>query len=112
MRTSRVFSRACELAIAMGAIGINKLPGCYEHQVDEHWWFAINAHPESNDCSKSKGVPPMTIYLEFNGWPAGFVNSGGGRMVGDQKREDSLIIALEAAIIAAGGTFSGEAFQA
>lgn len=99
MVVSKTFSKACDLAIALGHSDINKLPGCLELQVDEQWWLAINAHREDTPCSENTSVPPMCVYFMFNGWPAGIVNAGGGCLAaGAAANEDALIAALDAAI--------------
>jgi len=108
MIVSELFSRACALAIALGMKELNKLPGCWEHQIDERWWMALNAHSERIHCSQdshsSEGVPPFTIYFMFNGWPAGLVNANGGSLAaGALANEDALIDAINAAIETAEG---------
>lgn len=94
--------RTCELGLALGLKDLHKLPGCWEHQVDEHWWLAFNAHGERGKCSQSAGssdIPAFTIYFEFNGWPAGMVGPDGGTLcAGAAANEDKLIEALDAAI--------------
>lgn len=98
MKISAVFSKACDLAIAQGFSGLNKIPGCLEIYVDERWWFAINAHPETVESTKGN-VPPMTIYFEFNGWPAGMIGPRDGCLCGGAAaNEGELIKALDAAI--------------
>lgn len=99
MNISSVFSKACDLAIGLGHSEINKLPGCLEITVDEHWWFAINAHQEKVESSKGN-VPAGSIYFEFNGWPAGMVDAGGGTLcAGALANEEELIKALDAAML-------------
>ena len=95
---TEIFAKTCELGIALGWKAINQNPGCTEHQVDEQWWFAINPHAEPVKCSKGTSVPQVCVYFEFNGWPAGFINAGGGALAaGAIANEDTLIAALEAA---------------
>ena len=100
MEISAVFAKACDLAIALGHSEINKLPGCLEIEVDEHWWFAINAHQDKVESSKGN-VPPGTIYFEFNGWPAGMVGANAGTLcsIGCEANEENLLKALDAAIL-------------
>jgi hypothetical protein len=98
-RLPSVFARACELGAALGWNNIAKLPGCQEATISEEWWMAINPHPEPEKCRKGTRIPPFTIYFEFNGWPAGFVNAGGGTMAaGRIANEHRLLAAIEAAI--------------
>jgi hypothetical protein len=88
------------LATGLGHIGINKLPGCLEIQVDEHWWFAINAHREATDTTEGSTVPPGSIYFVFNGWPAGFVGMNDGVLcAGAAGNEEELLKAIDAAIL-------------
>ena len=100
MRVSEAFSEIVELGIALGVKDIAKTPGCWEHRVDEHWWFALNPHSEPTTCSKSAGVPlkPFCVYVEFNGLPAGVLNPKGGTIAaGRLANEDALIEALKTA---------------
>jgi hypothetical protein len=92
-----VLVQIVELAARLGVVGINKIDGCWEHQVDAHWWFAVNGHPEATECSKGTKVPPFAAYIEFNGWPAGIVDPGGGTLcAGAVGNEANLIAALAA----------------
>lgn len=59
------------LADSLGVRGMNALPGCWEHQIDEQWWIALNAHGHPVKCSRDIEVQGFTCYVEFNGWPAG-----------------------------------------
>ena len=98
MRVAECFSKVAELAIALGVEGINKLPGCWEHQVDEHWRIHVNGHMELVD-----GIKPYEMMVWFNGWPAGIVHPvlGGVIAVGEIANEDTFIAALDAALDAA-----------
>ena len=99
MRVAAPFKLAVDLALALGAERICELPGCWEHQVDEQWWIAMNGHREETPCTHGPTVLPFHIYVEFNGWPAGFVAHDGGCLAaGLFANEDSLIDALEAAL--------------
>jgi hypothetical protein len=95
----RVFKLTVEYGAAMGWENISLNPGCTEQVIDEHWWFAINPHNEANRCSHGAKVPAQSIYFEFNGWPAGYINAGGGMLAaGDLANEETLAAALDAAI--------------
>ena len=99
MIVSEVFSLVCELGIALGVRNINTLVGCWEHQVDEHWAIALNAHDHEVECSHGTKVPGFCCYLQFNGWPAGFVGPQGGTMAaGSIANENLLCDALRNAI--------------
>jgi hypothetical protein len=96
---SLLFARVCDLGIALGWENISLDAGCKEHDIDEHWWFAINPHGERTKCSKGAEVPPYSIYFQFNGWPAGVIDAGGGVLAaGKLANEDTLIAAIDAAI--------------
>lgn len=96
---SEVFMKIGELGFALGMRNINQLPGCWEHQVDEQWFIALNAHAEPTKCSKGTTVPAFTAYIEFNGWPAGIVNAHGGTIAaGEAANETTLIAAINLAI--------------
>lgn len=101
---SRVFTLTCELGIALGWDNISLEPGCQEHAIDDHWWFAINPHNEPTPCSRGAIAAPQSIYFEFNGSPAGFVSHDGGLLAaGAIANEEALARALMQAIAAKGG---------
>ena len=95
------FYKVAELALALGVEKINTLPGCWEHQVDEHWRIKVNAREEPID-----DIKPYEMIVWFNGWPAGIVHPvhGGVIAAGALANEDTFIAALDAAILAAGGS--------
>ena len=96
------FLLAAELADARGATPLNKHKACWEAKVDDNWWLAINAHREPTPCRGGAEVPPGHVYVEWNGWPAGFINAYGGSMAaGEAANEDTLCTALRAAAKAA-----------
>ena len=104
---SAAFVETCELCYARGARSIQAVPGCYEMQIDDRWWAALNPHKEPIRCSKDEngnGVPPFSVYIEFNGWPAGVITPNGGIIAaGSVANEDTYIEAVKAAIAALGG---------
>ena len=87
------------LAEATGdALPLNKHDGCWEHQIDEQWWCAVNGHKEEMECSHGGKVPSYSALIEFNGWPAGIIDPFGGIVAaGTVANEDSFIAAVEAA---------------
>lgn len=94
-----VFALACELGAALGWENISLDAGCREHQVNAHWWFAMNPHRTKMLCTKGIDVKPYSIYFEWDGWPAGMVTAAGGMFVqGIEANQDNLIAALKAAI--------------
>lgn len=93
---SEAVYRVAELAELLGATPLNKHAGCWEHQIDEEWWVAINAHGDSHRCSTGTQVPPCMMYVQFNGWPAGFVSPRGGEFAaGSLANENSFIEAVQ-----------------
>lgn len=99
------FVRLMELGFALGVRDINKLPGCWELQVDDNWWIAVNAgHDTPIECSHRVMVDPFVCYVEFNDFPAGFFNAAGGTIAaGEAANERSFIQALKDATERASG---------
>lgn len=98
MKIAAAFAEVAELALALGAREINKLPGCWEHAIDERWRVAVNAHPEERETERGAKVPPLSMYVEFNGWPAGVFTAGGGWVAaGSVANEAAFIEAVRAA---------------
>lgn len=95
-QVTEAFAEIAALAVRLGVIEINKLPGCWEHQVDERWWIAVNGHNEPVECSRGLKIDPFDCYIEFNGWPAGSLNPAGGIIAaGEGANEDTFIEALK-----------------
>jgi hypothetical protein len=85
-----------DLAARLGVAQINKLPGCWELQVDAQWWIALNGHSEPTKCSKGAAVPPFHAYVEFNGWPAGVIGCHAGTIAaGAAANEQAFIEAVK-----------------
>lgn len=92
-----VFDETIKLALALGASSIKDLPGCWECEVDDQWWVAINGHDAPCKCSHGASVDPFTAYFEFNGWPCAMVAAWGGDILsGEAANEHALIAALAA----------------
>lgn len=89
-----------KFACALDAAPMNHHPGCWEIQIDERWWLAVNGHKEPHRHSKSMGeevLAPFHFYVEYNGWPAGIFSAAGGEFVaGDAANEQTFIEALKA----------------
>lgn len=101
--------RVAELATALGVRAIHRLPGCWEYQIDEQWWIAINGHDEPVTCSTGARVDPFHIFVTYNGWPAGILTPFAGTLAaGAAANEETFIAAIEAAIRRAGGVPLGE----
>ena len=94
-----VFGLIAELAAALGVRDIGSTEGCWEHALDERWWFAINGHKEPVKCSQGVTVPPFHCYLEYNGFPAGVFSSFGGQIAaGSAANEETFCETLRQAI--------------
>lgn len=67
------------LAKRCDAQPMNKHSGCWSLQIDDSWFIAVNGH-KTPMAAKPNGseVPPFSCYVEFNGWPAGIIDPGGG----------------------------------
>ena len=92
-----IMSELLNLAERLGVASINKLPACWELQIDAHWWIAMNGHNYRIACSKGVEVNPFECYVEFNGFPAGSCGLNGGVIAaGSAANEDSFIAALRA----------------
>ena len=97
-RCCEAFARIAELATALGVSKIGQLPGCWEHQVDERWWIAVNGGKEARANSDGFEVPSFSAVVKFNGWPAGVIDPYAGVLAaGAAANEDTFIAALQAA---------------
>lgn len=96
---SVAFVKLVDWATTKGAQSIKDLPGCWEHDIDAHWWVAINGKGQSTDCSRQVAVPAYHAYLEFNGFPAGLIAPNGGVLAdGSVANEEALLAALAEAM--------------
>lgn len=94
---SEAYVKVAELAAALGARDIKKLPGCWSHKIDERWKIDINGKDRAID-----GIPPYHVAIEYNGWPAGILSPVGGLIAaGEGANESTFIDALDKAISAA-----------
>lgn len=100
---SRAMAEIGLLAEALGVERINEMDGCWEYQVDSHWSISVNGHPEPTKNSRNADVPPFSVYIEFNGWPAGIIDPFGGVIAaGAVANEAAFIDALRNARIKSG----------
>lgn len=94
------FYRICELANALKVPPLNTHEACWEYQVDERWFIALNGHdvPMKLRGRQQVEVQPFRVYIEYNGWPAGVMDYGGGIIAaGEAANEETFIAALQAA---------------
>jgi hypothetical protein len=88
------------LADALGVRDICNLPGCWEHQVDEQWWIAVNGRRSPSKPSRGPTpIEPFHVYVEFKGWPAALFRIGGDGTfaAGTAANEDTFVAACVAA---------------
>lgn len=98
MKTPEVMLAIADLCFARGEAPVNKYAGCWECEVDEHWWVALNGHLEPVACSRGPSVPQFSMYVEFNGWPAGIIDTGDGVIAaGELANEDTFLAAVREA---------------
>jgi hypothetical protein len=101
MSKKALFLLIADLAIKDDMAPLNKHEACWERQVGEHWWIAVNGHKENKKCSHGTKVPPFNCYVEFNGWPAGLFDPFDGIIAaGSVGNEEAFAAALEAEIAA------------
>lgn len=87
-----------------GAKNLKDHPGCWERQVDETWFVAFNGHKEptpthggKKSLGQSVDVLPFSVYVEYNGWPAGILTPSGGEFAaGSGANVDTFVAALAA----------------
>ena len=96
MNLPALFVALSDYAYRRGARSIKDLPGCWEADLPRGWWMAVNGHGKTIRCSRRVKVPPYSVYLEFNGWPAGEVGANGGWIAaGSIANEDALLTLLQ-----------------
>lgn len=100
---AKAFMRVVDLGVARGMADIAKTPGC--QQLDFGMWaLSLNPHLEPTKNADGVEVPMGSVFVQYNGWPAGIIGMDGGCLVG--VTEDQFIEAIEAQIETEGGTLS------
>lgn len=99
---SVAFMAATDLALALGAERIDRLPGAWVHSVDGNWTIAINGHGKAVQCEPldcvAIDIPPFHMAVWWNGFIAGLLTPFTGTLAaGDLANEDTFIAALKAA---------------
>ena len=80
----------------LGHEDLQAYPGIFSVQVDDLWEIATHAQAGPIDR-----LPPYTIRIRFNGWPAGVLDAGGGVITAvAAANENTFIAALDAALAA------------
>jgi hypothetical protein len=79
-----------DLGSVAGFIPLNQHPGIVRFNVDDSWKLSMNGHTETIEQ-----VPPFSVYVEFNGWPAGIIDPSGGCIAAGQLANlDTLLTAM------------------
>ena len=102
---SAVFSLVADLAIAVGAAPINRLPGCWVHNLGEGWIVAVNGHPTTQEWGDTP-IAPYHVVAQCRGWPVGLFGPYSGTLIGGVSAEDELIALLRRRVLEAGGKVS------
>jgi hypothetical protein len=98
MAICAAFCAVVELGQRRGVERVNQLAGCWEVKIDERWWFALNGHEKPTPCAAGVDVEPFSVYVTYNGWPAGMFNPRGGWIAaGEGANEDAFIAAVRGA---------------
>lgn len=77
---------------------IANLPdGLYRRKIGDLWRIVFNGTGEARKPDDGPELPPFSVYVEYNGWPAGIIDPAGGILAaGDAANEDTFIAAIEA----------------
>jgi hypothetical protein len=98
MRERNPFALIAQLADARGIRNLKDRPGCWEVELPDGWYFAVNGHGRDTTCSKGAAVPPYNAYVEWQGTPCAFINPHGGPFLGGDLGAEAFCDALQAAI--------------
>jgi hypothetical protein len=98
------FAAAMTYAASHGAENIRALPACWERQIDDGWFIAINGHDQDMTTNGAKGggntprtVPPFSVHVEWYGWPAGTLTPREGWIAaGEAANVETFVAALAA----------------
>ncbi len=100
MNMPEAYAVVLELAVKRGAENISALPCCWETAVDK-WFVALNGRSEPTKSSHGSDVPPYSVYIAYNGWPAGIIDPHGGIIAGGEAaNEETFIKAIREALAA------------
>lgn len=77
---------------------IAELPGgVYRRKIGDLWSIIFNGTAETRKPEGGPELPPFSVYVEFNGWPAGIIDPAGGILAASEAaNEDTFIAAIEA----------------
>jgi len=92
-KVSEAMVKIADLAILLGIENIKELPGCWEYQLSEDWWFALNGHNETRKTTNGLKVLPYNCIVEFKGFPIGYFSPFEGIFASG--KEDDFIEAID-----------------
>lgn len=84
------------LAEHLGVRNMKDMTDCWEHQVDDAWWLAINPRPVDKRCKKGVIVPAYSMYVEYLDWPAGVLPFSRMARMGDGGFADGSVASVDA----------------
>lgn len=87
-----VFMKVAELALKRGHEALDKLDGCWEHDIDDDWRVTLNGRADPTADSKGYEVQPFHMLIEYKGSPVGVISPAGGTMM--TGAEDDFVQAL------------------
>lgn len=96
------FYRVVDLAVALDPTPLSERASrVIEIAVDEHWRVVLNGDSVAHAIPmypQGPALAPWSVYVEWNGFPAGLLDAGGGVIAaGEAANEATLIAALVAA---------------
>jgi hypothetical protein len=82
---------------ALSLPSVNDMGGLWTYQVDERWYFAVNAMSEEQEVKPPRSmawiVKPYTCAVWFNGWFAGEVSPGAGWFAAGEAANERTFVA-------------------
>lgn len=99
MNIPELFSLVVQIAYDSGERNLKEShkDRCWEKDIGNGWFVAINANDHNVECSRGGSIPPYSCYGEHNGMPAFLTDAAGGTVghLGWFEQNDELI-AIEA----------------
>lgn len=93
---SEAFLEMMMMAHRMNISGLERLPACWELDIDRDWWIAVNGGTLPRRCSKNIVIPPAHMHVFYKGETAGLLHLNGGTFLDPSKNiERDFIEALK-----------------
>jgi len=77
-----------DLADAHDAAPLNKHAGVWQCRLDARWTITANGHDTPQEYDALGGfhhqIPPLTVFVEFDDWPAGIIDARGAEIAAGQ----------------------------